>query len=291
MKLIINNVSKSYGKKEALKNITLKIEAGIIGLLGPNGAGKSTLMRLIATIDQPTAGTITYDGLDTGDNPEVIRSNLGYLPQDFGVYPNMTAEEFLLYMAAMKGIARQSAKKRVNELMGALNLTKAGKTLLGGYSGGMKQRVGIAQALLSDPSIIIVDEPTVGLDPEERIRFRNLLTGLSENKIIILSTHIVSDVESIAPLIAILAGGRLSGVDTPENLMKAAEGAVWKSIVPASQLAELEGKYSISNTFPQSDGVHIRIISRSKPAVTVTGEVPTLEDAYLFHTAQTGAER
>ena len=288
MKLIIDKVTKKFKNKEALKNVSLSLDSGIVGLLGPNGAGKSTLMRLIATIDTPTSGVIKYDDVDIKSKPNVIRRNLGYLPQDFGVYPNMTANEFLLYMASMKGISLNLAKKRVNELMTTLNLNSARKTLLGNYSGGMKQRVGIAQALLSDPQIIIVDEPTVGLDPEERIHFRNLLTSLSEKRIIILSTHIVSDVESIAPQIAILSEGTLLGIDTPESLIKSAEGMVWQCVVSTLELAELERNCSVSNTFLRSDGIHVRFISENTPKISAALVPPTLEDAYLFHVAREG---
>jgi ABC-type multidrug transport system ATPase subunit len=293
MDLVIKNVSKSFKKKQALKNVSLSLHSGILGLLGPNGAGKSTLMRLITTIDTPSSGMILYGGSDISKNPNVIRQNLGYLPQDFGVYPNMTAYEFLSYMAAMKGIDRQTAKNKVHELLEALNLSGSYKVLLGGYSGGMKQRVGIAQALLSDPQILVVDEPTVGLDPEERIRFRNLLTSLSDKKIIILSTHIVSDVESIAPQIAILSSGTLTMMDSSENIVNSAENSIWKCIVSNSDLLELKKRYSVINMILRSDGIHVRFISRGKPEriATISSPTivsPTLEDAYLFYTTQTG---
>ena len=197
MKLTIENLSKQYCRDFfGLKDFSLELTPGIIGLLGPNGAGKSTLMRILATINQPTSGTVKWNGTDIVKSPDTLRATLGYLPQDFGVYPNLNAVEFLEYMAAIKGIAPQPARQRIDELLQLLNLAGAARRPLGGYSGGMKQRVGIAQALLNDPQLLIVDEPTVGLDPEERVRFRNLLSDLAGERIIILSTHIVSDVDA-----------------------------------------------------------------------------------------------
>ena len=195
MNLTLNNISKNYGSKKALQNINFSFTTGVTGLLGPNGAGKSTLMRLMSTVDVPTEGEILFNGNNIHKRPDDLRMVLGYLPQDFGVYPNMNAKEFLEYMAAMKNLNMKSARKRIDDLLEVLHLSQASKRMLSGYSGGMKQRVGIAQALLNDPDVLIIDEPTVGLDPEERIQFRNLLSSLSENKIIILSTHIVTDIE------------------------------------------------------------------------------------------------
>jgi ABC-2 type transport system ATP-binding protein len=195
MQLIIENLGKQYRQNFwGLRNFSLAVQDGILGLLGPNGAGKSTLMRILATITRPTEGTILWNGADVSKTPDSLRSVLGYLPQDFGVYPNLNAVEFLEYMAAIRGLNANSARKRINELLQLVNLVEAAKRPLGGYSGGMKQRVGIAQALLNDPQLLIVDEPTVGLDPEERVRFRNLLSDLSCQRIVLLSTHIVSDV-------------------------------------------------------------------------------------------------
>ena len=197
MQLSIENVSKRYGSGNwALRNFTLQLKPGVLGLLGPNGAGKTTLMSILATITRATEGRVTWNGSDLATDPDALRSTLGYLPQDFGVYPNLNAVEFLEYLAAVKGLGAAAAKRRIDELLDLVNLTDVRKRALGGYSGGMKQRVGIAQALINDPQLLIVDEPTAGLDPEERVRFRNLLSELSGERIIILSTHIVSDVES-----------------------------------------------------------------------------------------------
>jgi ABC-2 type transport system ATP-binding protein len=220
MQLIVNNLGKQYKRDFwGLKDFSLDIKPGILGLLGPNGAGKSTFMRMLATITKPTDGAITWNDADAVKSPDTLRDVLGYLPQDFGVYPNLNAIEFLEYMAAIKGLDAVSAKRRIDELLQLTNLVEAAKRPLGGYSGGMKQRVGIAQALLNDPQLLIVDEPTVGLDPEERVRFRNLLSDLSGERIVILSTHIVSDVEATATHIALVNKGQLLRESAPENLL------------------------------------------------------------------------
>ncbi|MEK8127724.1 ABC transporter ATP-binding protein [Paenibacillus filicis] len=289
MELIIDNVTKAYGSKQVLHGIQLKLTPGILGLLGPNGAGKSTLMRMLATIEKPTGGTITWNGVDIAKNPDQLRFELGYLPQDFGVYPNMNPLEFLEYMAAMKGLTMKSARKRIDELLDLLNLSQDRKRLLGSFSGGMKQRVGIAQSLLNDPSLLIVDEPTVGLDPEERIRFRNLLSTLSSNRIVILSTHIVTDIESIAPHIAILSTGRLVMYSTPEKLIQDADNKVWLSIIPSVGLQNLQEKYTVSSAIHRSDGVHARIVSDLKPSPNASPLPSSLEDAYLYAVSSIGA--
>ena len=208
MKLEILNISKQYSKeKYGLRDFSLTLENGILGLLGPNGAGKTTLMKIIATISKPTTGQVMLDGVDIAKEPNAMRAILGYLPQDFGVYPNLNAYEFLEYIAAMKGVGGDNLKARIEGLVESVNLTDVARKPIGTYSGGMKQRVGIAQVLLNDPKILIFDEPTVGLDPEERVRFRNLLSRLSYDRIIILSSHIVSDIETIADEVAIMKSG------------------------------------------------------------------------------------
>ena len=225
MKLTIEGVGKSYrGRVWALRDFSLELGPGVLGLLGPNGAGKSTLMRILATITRPSEGRVTWDGVDVATAPNGLRATLGYLPQDFGVYPNLSAVEFLEYMAAVKGLGGAATRRRIDELLQLVNLTEAARRPLGGYSGGMKQRVGIAQALLNDPGLLIVDEPTVGLDPEERVRFRSLLSDLSGERIVILSTHIVSDVEAVANDIGILNQGRLVQHGTPESLLRRGGG-------------------------------------------------------------------
>jgi ABC-2 type transport system ATP-binding protein len=207
---------------------------------------------------------------------------LGYLPQDFGVYPNLTAVEFLEYMAAIKGLDAKATKKRIDELLQVVNLVEAAKRPLGGYSGGMKQRVGIAQALLNDPQLLIVDEPTVGLDPEERVRFRNLLSDLSGERIVILSTHIVSDVEATATHIALVNKGQLLRESAPENLLKELEGKVWAWTVSSDELVTLKQKHIVSGTIRRSDGVEVRVVSANQPEAEARSVNPNLEDAYLY---------
>jgi ABC-type multidrug transport system ATPase subunit len=286
LKLTIDHVSKRYGSNAlALQDFSLDLSSGVLGLLGPNGAGKTTLMSILATITRPTSGAIRWNGADLAADPNAIRSVLGYLPQDFGVYPNLNAVEFLEYLAAVKGLDAAEARRRIDELLILVNLTEVRRRPLGGYSGGMRQRIGIAQALLNDPKLLIVDEPTAGLDPEERVRFRNLLSDLSGDRIVILSTHIVSDVEATATDIALIAQGRLVAHAAPEDLLRAVEGKVWEWVVPSSALASARQQYLISNTTRRSDGVHVRLLS-SQPPAGANAVAPTLEDAYLFCLSQ-----
>ena len=283
MQLTVNNLGKQYKRDFwGLKDFSLDIKPGILGLLGPNGAGKSTFMRMLATITKPTNGTITWNGTDIVKSPDILRDVLGYLPQDFGVYPNLSAIEFLEYMAAIKGLDSATARKRIDELLQLTNLVQAAKRPLGGYSGGMKQRVGIAQALLNDPQVLIVDEPTVGLDPEERVRFRNLLSDLSGERIVILSTHIVSDVEATATHIALVNKGQLLREAAPENLLNELENKVWEWTVHSDDLPVLKQKHIISGTIRRSDGVQVRVVSADKPDANAQNVSPNLEDAYLF---------
>ncbi|MGZ9223003.1 MAG: ABC transporter ATP-binding protein [Anaerolineales bacterium] len=283
MQLTVNNLGKQYKRDFwGLKDFSLDIKPGILGLLGPNGAGKSTFMRMLATITKPTNGTITWNGVDVVKSPDTLRDVLGYLPQDFGVYPNLNAVEFLEYMAAIKGLDATTAKRRIDELLQLTNLVEAAKRPLGGYSGGMKQRVGIAQALLNDPQLLIVDEPTVGLDPEERVRFRNLLSDLSGERIVILSTHIVSDVEATATHIALVNKGQLLREAAPENLLNELEHKVWEWTVHSDDLPTLKQKHIVSGTIRRSDGVQVRVVSADKPDPSAQNVSPNLEDAYLF---------
>lgn len=286
MNLLIENVSKQYrGGHCALRNFTLALKPGVLGLLGPNGAGKTTLMSILATITRASEGRVVWNGIEVAKDPDRLRSVLGYLPQDFGVYPNLNAVEFLEYLAAVKGLDRATAHRRIPELLELVNLTDAAKRPLGGYSGGMKQRVGIAQALLNDPHLLIVDEPTAGLDPEERVRFRNLLSDLSGERIVVLSTHIVSDVEATATEIALIANGTLVAHGSPEALLLQVESKVWEYVVSSANLDAARQQYQISSTNRRSDGVHLRILGDEPPngAETVSAN---LEDAYLFYLSQ-----
>ena len=280
--LKIENVSKTYGAKKALDNVTIEFGEGITGLLGPNGAGKSTLMRIVAAIEKNDTGAVLYNETDIRRKPNALRSRLGYLPQDFGVYPNMTAPQFLEYIAAMKNLPSKPIRKRIDELLELLHLGDAKKQPLGGFSGGMKQRVGIAQALLNDPEVLIADEPTVGLDPEERIRFRNLLASISLHKIIILSTHIVSDIESIAPSIVLLNGGSVFAQGKPGALIEKVAGKVWNCAVSIEELNVLQKQYRITSSIQYRDGIKIKVLSENAPVPHAEPAEPSLEDAYLF---------
>jgi ABC-type multidrug transport system ATPase subunit len=282
VKLEIERVSKRYRKGLlALNGFSLELKPGVLGLLGPNGAGKTTLMSILATITKASEGRVLWDGGDIAVHPDMLRSVLGYLPQDFGVYPNLSAVEFLQYLAAVKGLDAKTAARRIEGLLELVNLTEARKRPLGGYSGGMKQRVGIAQALLNDPQLLIVDEPTAGLDPEERVRFRNLLSDLSGERIVILSTHIVSDVEATATDIALIAKGSLVAHETPEALLQRVEGKVWEWVVSSADLIAAKQQFLISSTTRRSDGVHVRVLGDEPPAAAKL-VAPNLEDAYLY---------
>src|SRR5512143_872941 len=248
MKLDISHLSKQYRRDFwGLCDFDIELIPGVIGLLGPNGAGKSTLMRMLATITQPTEGTVKWNDTDVVKSPDSLRAVLGYLPQDFGIYPNLTGVEFLEYMAAIKGMDAKTARRRIDELLVVVNLVNAAKRPLGGYSGGMKQRVGIAQALLNDPQLLIVDEPTVGLDPEERVRFRNLLSDLAGERIIILSTHIVSDVEATATEIVIINKGHLVIYAWPEQILQSVEGKVWEWCISSQELPAIREKFLVTS--------------------------------------------
>jgi len=280
--LDIEGVGKQYTRTFwGLSDVSLSLGPGVIGLLGPNGAGKSTLMRILATITRPTTGKVTWNGTDIAKSPNELREVLGYLPQDFGVYPHLTPLEFLEYLSAIKGIDTKAARNRIDELLQLVNLTEVRKRPLGGFSGGMKQRVGIAQALLNDPRLLIVDEPTAGLDPEERARFRNLLSDLSSERIVILSTHIVSDVESTATTIALINKGRLLRHTTPETLLHELKNRVWEWVVQSSDLPELQGRYRFSSQVRRGDGVHVRAVAESQPSPVALSVEPNLEDVYL----------
>ena len=280
MSLSIIDLGMSYAADSwALKDFSLELETGVVGLLGPNGAGKSTLMRILATVSQPTEGTVHWDGEDIATSPDALRNTLGYLPQDFGIYPNLSAVEFLEYLAALKGLPKSESGRRIDELLELLNLSANKNQRLSSFSGGMRQRVGIAQALLNDPRVLIVDEPTVGLDPSQRARFRDLISGLSEDRLVILSTHIVSDIEAIATRIVIMASGRLVADDSPEGVLQGVDGKVWTYVAPSAELAEISARALVSSAVRRPDGVHIRVVASEQPAL------PNLEDAYLFHTS------
>ena len=287
--LIVESVRYRYPNgHDAVAGIDLQMGPGILGLLGPNGAGKSTLMRILATLVKPTSGRVLWNGEDIAKKPDALRVELGYLPQDFGVYEALSAREFLAYLAAVKGLPSKLARERIDECLGLVGLSDSGDRRLGDFSGGMRQRVGIAQALLNDPKLLIVDEPTVGLDPEERLRFRHLITDLAAQRLVILSTHIVSDVEASATALAVMAKGRLLFNGATEPLVAQAEGHVWEWLVPESQVADARAKFTISSSLRRPDGVRLRIVGANPPSDDAQACAPDLEDAYLWLLAREG---
>tara|TARA_R110002051_G_scaffold324635_1_gene422853 strand:+ start:46216 stop:47079 length:864 start_codon:yes stop_codon:yes gene_type:complete len=284
MKLTITNVSKRYGKATyGLKDFSLTMENGILGLLGPNGAGKSTLLKMIATVSKPTDGLICLNKNNIVKDPNYMRQQLGFLPQDFGVYPNLNAFEFLNYMAAIKGVGGSNMNKRITQLLEGLNLIEAAKKPIGSYSGGMKQRVGIAQALLNNPKVLIFDEPTVGLDPEERVRFRNLISDLASDCIVILSSHIVSDIDTIADKVAIMKSGGLITHGNQDELIAQLSGKVFETTINNQELNAFKLKHTVVSTARKSRQLVVRYISDNPTPDSVRKEA-NLEDAYLYLT-------
>ena len=276
------NVQKSFKEKIAVKEINVCLQHGIYGLLGENGAGKTTLIRMICGILEPTQGSILCDGMRIQEMGGAFRSLLGYLPQDFGYYEDFSAYRFLHYMAALKAIPEEYAKNKIDELLEMVDLTAVKDKKLKTFSGGMIRRIGIAQALLNNPEILILDEPTSGLDPKERVRFRNIISSLGKNRIIILSTHIVSDVEYIADSIMIMKNGKMIRTGTESELAEEVKNCVWKSLVPEKEAMELNEKYIVSNLKNQGDKVELRIVSKEKPIPEAEPLEVTLEDIYLY---------
>jgi len=291
LELALESVGYRYrGGHLAVDGVGLALGPGIVGLLGPNGAGKSTLMRVLSTLAKATAGRVLWRGEDIARKPDALRRELGYLPQDFGVYEALSAREFLAFLAAVKGLPAKSVAARVDACLEMVGLTDVADRRLGGYSGGMRQRVGIAQALLNDPKLLIVDEPTVGLDPEERVRFRHLLAELAGERLVILSTHIVSDIEASAATLAVMAGGRLRFHGTPEALLAQADGHVWSWTIPAEQLADLRARMRISRAQRRAHGVEVRVVGEAPPSGDAVPVAPDLEDAYLWLLHRAGAQ-
>lgn len=286
MELAIDRLGKRYGQRWALREVSLRCEPGLLGLVGPNGAGKTTLMRMIATLLEPTEGTITWNGRDTRSHGAELRETLGYLPQEFGIYREFSGRQFLQYLAAMKGLPKSAAARRVEEVLDIVQMREVADRGLGAYSGGMKQRIGIAQALLNDPELLIVDEPTAGLDPAERVRFRTLLASLTSDRIIILSTHIIGDVEAVANRLVILSEGRMLADTTPNALLASASGKVWSVTVDQAMALRLQAAYQVSTMVNQMGGITLRIVSVTRPDAAAVAVEPTLEEAYLLATGK-----
>ena len=291
MELTIDNISKRFKDTQAVDNVSLRITPGIWGLLGANGAGKTTLMRMVAGIMKPTAGQIAYGGVPITVLKERYRDVFGYLPQEFGFYPEFTVQEYLEYMAALKGLTVRDSKRKIAVLLEKLTLADVRRKKIAKLSGGMKRRVGIAQALLNDPEILILDEPTSGLDPGERVRFRNLLSEFAHDRIVLISTHIVPDVEYIATRNAIMKDGKLLATGTTEELVKLVEGKVWNSRIPARDLPDYEQRLRIVNLRNEDDGrVSIRYLSEQPLTAEATPATPRLEDLYLWLFPQSSTE-
>ena len=283
MKLSFEHISKLYGDTVALQQIDLTLGSGVYGLLGPNGAGKTTLMRIMTDLLAPSTGRVLLDGQDIAVMGAAFRKKLGYLPQDFGVYPNFTAEQFLLYIARLKGLSKFEAKRQTDGLLHMVGLEDKKQKKLKGFSGGQRQRVGIAQALLGDPEILVLDEPTAGLDPEERIRFRGIISDLSQQKLVLLSTHIVSDLEAVANEIILLRKGVVLSMQKPASLLEQLNGQVWLITVPAADEAALTKQYVCSNVMHTDGKSVIRLLSESVPRPDAVPTAPNMEDLYLYY--------
>lgn len=283
MELKIDRVTKNYGSKIACDRLSITLKKGVYGLLGANGAGKTTLMRMMCGILNPTSGSISYDGIDV--SREEYRDVLGYLPQDFGYYPEFTAQDFMMYVAALKGIPKSRAKAETAGLLEIVSLKNEAKKKIKTFSGGMKQRLGIAQALLNDPKILVLDEPTAGLDPKERIKFRNIISRMGADRIILLSTHIVSDVEHIANTILIMKNGQLIHEGSLEEILAVIKGRVWECTVPQELADRLENRCPIINTRSEGDTVFLRLVGEDgkKPCENAVSVEASLEDLYLYY--------
>ena len=290
MELQMVNLTKRFGDITAVDDMNIRITNGVYGLLGVNGAGKTTLMRMICTLLTPTSGQILCDGKDILKMEGEYRKLLGYLPQEFGFYPEFTVKEYLLYIASLKGIRPAVARKRVKVLLDQVGLTKAVNKKMKKLSGGMKRRVGIAQAIINNPKILILDEPTAGLDPMERVRFRNLISELSEERIVILSTHIVSDVEYIANEIWLMKNGRLVQQGSLNDILDSMPEKVWSIVTSQTEASKLMKQYKVSNMKTDRDGVELRMISAQQPFAYAEMVQPNLEDVFLYYFGEKGGE-
>lgn len=292
MELLIDKVSKKFKDKKAVDNISLELMPGVWGLLGANGAGKTTLMRMIAGIMQPTSGQVLYDGVPIQTLGEGYRDVFGFLPQEFGFYPEFTVKDYLEYVAVLKGLTPKDSKRRIHELLEQMTLSHVRNKKIIKLSGGMKRRVGIAQALLNEPEVLILDEPTSGLDPGERVRFRNLLSEFAHDRIVLISTHIVSDVEYIATQNAVMKGGKLIARGTTEELVRLVEGKIWTAQIPMNRLSEYERKLQIVNVRNEDAGqISIRYLAAEPYIEDSIPASPHLEDLYLWMFPQKNIDR
>lgn len=291
-KIILKDVSKFYGKKQALNNINLEIEKGMFGLLGRNGAGKTTLMKSIATLLSLSSGNITVCGISVNECSK-IREMIGYLPQDFSMYSNMSAYEAMDYLGVLSGLDKKSRKERIPEMLSKVNLNNNMKTKVKAMSGGMRRRLGIAQAILHNPKVLIVDEPTAGLDPEERVRFRNLLSEIAEDRIVILSTHIVGDIESTCENIAVMDEGKIIFKGSVIDLLDKANGNIYEAKISRAEIEDVKKKYIVTNVLMMSTDANVRFIAKNKSDLFDGAEetLPNVEDAYMYLMYTSGGMR
>lgn len=283
MELELRNVSKEFDGVSAVSGVSVTMRKGVYGLLGVNGAGKTTLMRMLCTLIRPTAGEILWEGSDILEMGADYRDILGYLPQDFGYYPDLSVTDYMMYIASIKGIRPGAARKRTGQLLGQVGMAKYEKRKMKTLSGGMARRVGIAQAMLNNPKVLVLDEPTAGLDPNERIRFRNLISELAEDRLVLLSTHIVSDVEFIANRIMLMKSGKICYQGTTEKLLSSMDESVWHCTVPKREVNDLVKRYLVGNVKSAPGGAELRILANEPPAEQSVREEATLEDAFLLY--------
>ena len=283
MELSLNNLTKQYDTLTAVRELNFTMTSGVYGLLGVNGAGKTTLIRMICTLIRPTQGNVTCEGKDIFEMQGAYRRQLGYLPQDFGYYPDLTVMDYLMYIASIKGLRPAYAKNRADTLLEQVGMKKASKIKMRKLSGGMLRRVGIAQAMLNDPKILILDEPTAGLDPNERIRFRNLISELADDRLVLLSTHIVSDVEFIANEIILMNNGEFFFTGTAEDIISSIDKEIWTCAVPRQEVDEYLKRYLVANVKTAAQGAELRILSDNPPVPGARQERASLEDAFLFY--------
>lgn len=289
MELFFDRVTKQYKNKLAVDRVSFSLKKGVYGLLGANGAGKTTLMRMMCGVLKPDSGEILYDGMKVEE--EAYRNILGYLPQEFGYYPEFSAMDFLMYLASLKGIPKKQARGKALELLELTNLSLAAKKKIKTFSGGMKQRLGIAQALLNNPKVLVLDEPTAGLDPKERVKFRNLISELGKERIVLLSTHIVSDVEHIADVILVMKAGRIIHQGSLEEIMKTIDGKVWECTTDEQTAESLMAKYPVLNIRQEKEGTFLRLVSGQRPVESAVSVEAALEDLYLYYFSDTGQEK
>ena len=282
MELQVEHLCKSYRRKEALKDVSFTLRKGIYGLLGENGAGKSTLMRMMATVDFPTKGNIRYGGKDIFGMDEEYRSLIGYMPQDYSVYPGFTAKDFLEYMGVLKGIPATKLGDKITEVLEFVNLSEAADKKVKTFSGGMKRRIGIAQAIINEPKILILDEPTAGLDPKERIRFSNIISDMGKDKIVLLSTHIVSDIEAIATELVVVKKGKILETGKVDELVRKVRGLVWETVVSQEIYRKLRKERSVIHLKQMGSAVQVRFVGEEYPEAEGRRAEPTLEDYYVF---------